>query len=357
MPDAIQGSHRGVCESEGLRIAACSALVDRLIADFSAADRGYRQFSGIADEHDRALMSDATCQAVQAIGTNLLEMRLHEKDMSLLVGSGLPIPATGSQLGDYEAAARVDQHLGGFFRALGSIVDCLAAAVIGVLLAPRDIKRASHLDLLALDDPRAVATPGQRAAWKEIQTSINEHRASDPAGWLDWAIETRNAIVHRARLLSMLFPLQTAKSQTPIHVVADDPQRTAIALARSVPHLRRRPWLGDLQDLGTNTRVEDIWLLEPASVTLMAMRESLNDLIEAIAGKLLVYWQDMADGSLELLSNPALHRRQQDLPASLREEFGGFTPPIPIKITTGVFHPHDANRMKLAEALWGPGKA
>lgn len=328
-----------------------------MIADFSVADRGYRQFSVIADERDRALISDEVCQAVQAIGTNLMETRLHEKDLSTLVGSGMPLAGTGSPASDYEATARVDQHLAGFFRALGSTADCLAAAAIGVLLAPRDIRRASHLDLLALDDPRADATPDQRGAWQEIQTSVNEHRSRDPTGWLDWAIEARNAIVHRARQLSMLLPGQATDDRAPIHVVADNPYDVATAISRGVPHLRRRPWLGDLSDLGASARIEDIWLLEPAIVTLMGMREHLNDLVEDIAGKLLAHWQEISAGGLRLLSGPARSRRSEDLPESLRARFSGFAPPIPLKITFGAFHPHVATRIELAKELWGPGTA
>lgn len=348
-----QGSQRGIREAEGLRVVTCAALEDRLIADFSIADRGYRQFAAVTDERERAALSDETCQAVQAVGTNLMEMRLHEKDLASLVAAGLPLAGTGSPPSHYEAAARVDQHLAGFFRALGSTVDCLAAAAIGILLAPRDILKAGHLDLLALDDGRARATAGQRAAWQSIQAAINEHREREPRGWLDWSLETRNAIVHRARQLSMLMPSHAVEPRAAISVVTDDPVKVVTATSRGVPHLRRRPWLGDLPDLGSSARIGDIWLLEPAIVTLMGLREHLNDLVEGIAGQLLIYWEDISCGAISLLGCPTLRRRAKDLPVTSRESFSGFAPPIPLPITFGALHPHAVTRVELATDLWG----
>lgn len=348
-----QGSERGVREAEGLRVAATSALADRLITDFSVVDRGFRQLAAIRDERERASVSDEACQAVLAVGANLMEARLHEKDLAALVGAGLPLPATGSPPAHYESQARVDQHLAGFFRACGSTVDCLAAAAIGLLLAPRGIRRASYLDLLALDDDRAEPTDAQRATWRGLQTKANDHRHRQPEGWFDWAMEARNAIVHRGRPLSLMLPAPREDAVAGLTIETDDPYGVAVAISRGTPHLRRRPWVGDLQDLGQSATINAIWLEEPALLTLMGLREHLNDLVEDLAGSLLSLWQELSSGALELRRVSARRRRSADVPESLRESFGGFAPPARVSVSFGAFHPHAANRVRLAQELWG----
>lgn len=140
---------------------------------------------------------------------------------------------------------------------------------------------------------------------------------ADPPGWCMWALETRNAIVHRPRQLSANFPRER---KIDLLIVTDDPT----SVTRFDPYLRRNPWQADLGDLSTGGSMWDVWLREPAAVTMTGMRQLLNELVEGVFDFLLDTWVKIEESAIEAFPSPAGHWR---MIVNDRSGFCGFAPP------------------------------
>src|SRR4051812_24683187 len=76
----------------GVRVDNANTLAGRLQADISAEAWGYRQLDDLDDERQRATVSDQIHNAAQGLAENLVEARLHERDVRELVGpNGMPM--------------------------------------------------------------------------------------------------------------------------------------------------------------------------------------------------------------------------------------------------------------------------
>ena len=96
---------------------------------------------------------------------------------------------------------------------------------------------------------------------------VTEHADNPQPGWLAWALETRNQAVHRGQLLRVLLnrPSQRRPGDPQFLV----PTRTPVQyLMRVQQHIRRRPWLPDMHALVSGRDVDELWLTDPAQVTL-----------------------------------------------------------------------------------------
>lgn len=315
-------------EALGLRVATIAALAERLECDFIVQAGGFALFSDMPDPLKRAVRADETVRGAWAVAHNLMEMRLHERDLSSTVGSGLRAARTGSGAEEYFALTNVDRHIAGFFRAFGSVLDTLAAVAIGILRVPRAIERADFLDLLTLaSGSKDTPSVEQQQAWDGCVALVNDHRRCQPVDWLDYALEYRNAVVHRARQLAVTLPVPAPPPT--LEVVTDDPIGVQLALTRFQPHLRRRPWVPDLEDLVACERLDEVWLSEPARLTLAGLRDSLNDLTEAVGGYLLESWEKARQGQLRLV-NLSEGRRSAASGKTRRGPFVGYAPvPLP----------------------------
>lgn len=318
----VQGSERANMEALGLRVDAISALHDQLEADFSVSARGFALFGDTLNERARAVRADETVRATTAVSHNLMEARLHERDLSAVIGEGLQAARTGSGPEAYLALKEVDRQLAGLFRAFGSVLDTLAATALGVLRVPRSILRADYVDLFDLDQGAPDGTlHDQRSAWEAFRALIAEHRRRAPEGWLDYAVAHRNSVVHRARQLAMNFP--APRPRLDLVVVTNDPMGVELARTRFRPHLRRRPWMPDLDDLIESTQLSEVWLSEPATVTVSGLRSSLNDLVEDAADQLLRAWAAAGRGELVLADLPE-RRAPTRLRWALPQPFVGY---------------------------------
>lgn len=244
----------------------------------------------------RAVVSDQLRSSADAVASNLFEARLHEIDFAALISSdGIGLAAS---VEEHLADARRDMHLTGFFQAFGSTLDCLAATALAVLRAPRSLQKADFNDLLRLE--KTVGVSQQHLdQMQRLRSLIDEHRVGPPSDWLEWSLEFRNALLHRARHFS--FNWQRPR-KTDIEIVSDE---FPYWILRFDPHLVRRPWLPDMVLLPGSGAVAEAILEEPASTTLRGLIQSLNALVEAVAAFLLMTWEGVAEGSLTLASPPA----------------------------------------------------
>ncbi len=280
----------------GLRLDEAKALTAALDADLSAEAWGYAQLADIGEEVQRTTVSDQIRSAAHGIEENLVEARLHELDVSGLVGPhGLRMPYENASVNDHLRNDRLEMNSVGFFRAFGSTLDCLAAVLIGVVRIPMSL-RFADMGALARFDPAATGrlvpddvSGEQRDAWAELVNLLDDLRRREPAGWYVWGLEVRNAMLHRGRGVRAFLPRPRT---TRLQVVTDTPLP---ALLRFDYYLRKRPWLPDLVQLARAESAGDVWLHEPVQDTLRGLFERLGDMVAELATWALTQWANQAE--------------------------------------------------------------
>ncbi len=329
------------------------SLTARLEADLSVEWWGYEQLADISDEHQRAIVSDQILVTARAVAANLREAAAHTANVVAGVGPNgraMPDPEHPSEL---QRLYDLDRELVGFFRAAGSLLDCLAAVTIGVLRLPLSIQRAEAGDLGRMAAHAEQGEEPLASVWTRATEAVEGVRAASPDGWLEWTIEMRNAVIHRARQLQIWLPRANRQPGQPqFYVLSDQPIGR---LARYEPHLRRRPWLPDLLALVSADGAEDNWLSEPATVTVEGTLDRIHQLGESLAGVLLNVWDEVGAGGVELpapVREWAIRAASPPWRIAAAESFLGFEPETrtaPLGSIT--MSPQDARRMQIAERL------
>jgi hypothetical protein len=328
--------------SIGIQSDRLRALEDRLEEDFRAADGGYASLRELP-MLQRAVVSDQVLVGSQGVIRNLTEARLHEQDINDLLADGVRFAEATPTA--HEHGARVDLSFVGFFRGIGSALDCMAATAIGVLRLPLSIRRASFPRLLSLDEGTARREP----AWRELKDLLSTH-ADDPPGWLRWTLEMRHALMHRPRLMSLLVQRETPESR--LWIPASAAKMLLRERLRFDPHFRRRPWLPDMQHLADQQLggLPEAVFGEKAAQTVRGCYEASNRLIEDLAAFLLDKWDDAQVGAV---APPA---EVWALEEALAINFEGFAPaPLRSDLAGGVISPHDEERVRLAAELHNAG--
>jgi hypothetical protein len=332
----------------GVRVDEASALARRLNTDISADAWGYRQFDDLADELQRAVVSDQLRSAAQGLAENLVEARLHERAVRELVGpNGVPMAGQNASLNDHLLNDNLELNVVGFFRAFGSALDCLAAVLIGVLRVPMSLQYAD-MGRLSRFDPQAPGRDApdpledtQRHAWAELADLLRAERERDPSGWYVWGLETRNALLHRGRGLKAFLPRPISGR---LMVVSNE---SPAALYRYDYYLRRRPWLPGIVQLARANGPGGVWLHEPAQDTLAGLFERLNEMVEQLAAWALARWDDQ-----EQARNLVAPERAWKPVREVESEFGGFgEPTAPTSFTALVVNTQDTEQLGLAEKL------
>lgn len=118
-------------------------------------------------------------------------------------------------------------------------------------------------------------------------------------------------------------------------------------------HLRRSPWLADLDALSGAHAVAENWLPEPATQTVAGILGRMLGLVEGVMGSLAETWEEAGSGKVELPSPAeawalgAVSERAQAAAA-----FEGFDPGYEVPpLESIVISPREAKRAAIAEAL------
>jgi hypothetical protein len=342
-PDAVD-AYWAYTASLGIQGESLRALDDRLNADFRAADGGYASL-GDLPMPQRAVVSDQILVGAQGVIRNLAEARLHEQDINSLLADGVPFAEATPKA--HAQSTRVDLSFVGFFRGVGSALDCLAATAIGVLRLPMSIRRASFPGLLSLSDDVARQQP----AWTAFKELLSRH-AEDPPGWLHWTVEMRHALMHRPRLMSLLLPRESAPPV--LWLPAPAARLLMRERLRFDPHFRRRPWLPDMQHLADPYLggLPNAVFGEKATQTTCGCFEAANRLSEAMATLLLEKWDD---AEVEALAPPV---GPWSLEPPRPIEFNGFVGErLRSDLVAGVISAHDEERVRLAADLHNAARA
>ncbi len=336
--------------SPGTSYAALKALCERLINDLDPDRWGFAQFNDLIDVEQRAVVSDQIVTSAWTLRTTLIEARLHLADASELSASGLTLPRVGNWDEDFRHQVRVEMHLGGVFRALGSALDCLAATAVGVTRAPASIQKASYRDFTSLADwalNRNLGTDEQRAVWLRVFQTAEASDDGRFPGWIEWLLEMRNALVHRGRHMSMLIPRSQPRD---IVLVSDNPMALSPHIVKSDFHFHAKPWLPEMEHLADSKSAYENWLDETALVTVSGLIDLVCELVEKTSAVLLAVWHEVEDGTLVLTSPSAKWRLLQ--PSTAAARFHGFaTAYRTMNLSEMVVSPSTARRLYLAEQL------
>lgn len=334
-----------------------NALAERLANDLSVEHFGYEQLGDLADERQRAIVCDQILITVDAVTTNLREARDHAAAFVGLVGPNgraMPDPDHPEEL---QAMHDLDRELVGFFRAAGSIVDCLAGAAIGILRLPLSIQKAdagvlSRINTLAAAAAAAADGGDEASAWTRAAEAIDHVLTKAPDGWFEWMLEMRNAVVHRARQLRIWLPRSSRGQGAQFIVRTEQP---LARLLRYEPHLRHSPWMPDLGALSAEGDASDNWLAEPATSTVPAILARLELLTESVAEILLDVWEQVGAGELRLpapVSKWPPEHASPERRVAAAQAFTGFDPDFEAPpLTAIVMNPREARRAQIAEGL------
>lgn len=343
----------------GIEIPATLQLRDGIFNDLDEEAFGVGWWRPGPDHARRILISDYLVSCAFAVETNLMEARLHlleamgfadqhnraMADAVIVQGGRVRVEAPEPTCAADELPLNLMAlHVGGLFRAVGSVLDCLGGLIVGVMALPSRIYRAD-LDAARRTLERELRRGNDPGNLRSMfQTRLNDSVTSaGPSGWLEWANGYRNMLVHRGRRLNlhMLLP------RTPTLL---RPDGTPIVRAQVVHLLTRDPERSDVETL-INSLGDT--LTEPAEVTLRELLRTLVWFTEAVTKELLVAWQTRR-------ANPALvPQPQEEWPEVPRPPgaFKGYEPGrmgvVPTAAMTG---PAAIRRLKAA-SMAGDAKA
>ena len=335
-----------------------AAFEDSLYQCYSASAWGLKQFAPLSDVEQRAIASDVVLSAVEGIKVNLREFALGVLDVQDLVGpNGRTMDGPDTTVDDVLNRKRLHRAITDALRAFGSALDCLAAAAIGVLGLATSLHAASVATLLKLPKLPAGSTAGQAAARAATAECCRRHANASPPGWLAWALELRNAVVHRGHLSETWLPVPSGRSRSYV-IRSDSPPHLLI---RFEPHLRGRPWQPDMLTLtGTGTAGDQlVWLPEPATATLTELKTRIVPAVDEISTLLrAALFSDDRDAWV-LPEQAWRFDRKPSRPRIVEAgAFEGFLPSYPVpRVDQFVVHPRSAQRLELAERVRVHGQA
>ena len=288
----------------GADVPSAGKLVGEIFNDLSKSSLGIHWWTS-TPVHERALISDYLYQCAFSIEGNLAEAKLHymefldarERHDKRLADA----VSVGSDEEPYfkhpPALAPIDDlinklegmHVCGFFQSIGSTLDCLGAAIIGVLgldtrLRISDIGKAEK----ALNKLATTGTPGNKMQL-DFKAFFESVKASGgPSGWLEWSDRYRNMYIHRGRRV-------TYNQVTPRPSLVLDKDGRRRAITSSTMHLVREPDKSDAEGMMRRNVV----LNEDADATLNGVFRSCRETVEAICERLVEIWETRrADPSL-----------------------------------------------------------
>jgi hypothetical protein len=217
-PPAGDASDR-IAQRLGVATPQIRALEVLIIGDLDPTHFGVGWWRDQLDAPRRILVADQLLLDTGSVATNLLEATMHRLDAEqawqelqeryrdhVRQGQppGAPVPHSPADELPHVAA---NLHVAGVFRAVGSALDCLAGTLIGVAALPRSIVKA---DFSATRRWLTLHGRIHHVEWEQLgghlESVIDE---AGPDGWLDWAIDMRNMLVHRGRRLTMAIPQLT----------------------------------------------------------------------------------------------------------------------------------------------------
>lgn len=263
-------------------------LVEEIYNDLDINLFGIKWWSNLSTP-ERILISDYLFQSIDGIQINLTEAKLHylewldareksDKEISNLLLRKAP---TQKPIQDLYRKL-VEMHICGFFRAIGSSLDCLGTAIVGVLALPVSLRRSdigkaerALSQIISVDDGSKIQV--------EFRDFFNKLKKScGVEDWLEWSDQYRNMYVHRGRrtIHYQIFARET-------NLLAS--KGMSFVKTEATTHLAKYP---DRSDVEAFIKSKNINLTEDAEATLSGVFKSCRELNEKICERLVSIWQE-----------------------------------------------------------------
>lgn len=243
--------------------------------------------------HERILISDYFYQCATSIETNLVEAKLHHlewldyveqhgKRLADLAQNDNKAPKSEAPIDDL-ANALERLHVGGFFRAIGSALDCLGATIAGGLGLSLRLRKADIRNVR--DALRNIKSDG--SAGNKLQTDFGVFledaiAQAGPKDWLIWSTQYRHMFVHRGRR-----QIVGHLEESNITLFGSNHQPLPPRLEMN-PHLSNQP---DRTDVEAMVKSRTVILNENAALTLEGILGSTRQLIDDTCERLVEIWQ------------------------------------------------------------------
>jgi hypothetical protein len=268
----------------------------------------------------RILISDQLYACAASVSANMIEAVLHwleyqdcaERDSERFVDVvqirdgqfDLVLPPPRNAL-DELSREMVVMHIAGMARALSASFDCLAGVIVGVIAIPTPILTAGLDGKIwkFLAKSGRGTTDGEKVQ-AEFYRKFSEVIASaGPDGWLQWALDFRNMLVHRGRRLEngQFVPKEP-------QLYGPDGQR--LLRARRLTYLPRNPSMSDVEVWRAapmkpiRDPLEALVLTEDAAQTLGGLLDSTKAMISETAKLLVEVWK-WRRANPQILTQPA----------------------------------------------------
>lgn len=326
-------------ERLGIDVPAARTMSAEILADLDSQTHGVGWWAPYPDDKRRIFISDYLAQLMVSFPLNLAEAALHllevernQDESSAQIRHAVVLGGVnvrGSQyrvrmpprtsLRDLLPNRLLDLHVAGMFRALGSALDTLAAIVVVVGAFPQKVITVDFRKLLDHLQKPMPATPGGQLQDRIRATIQGSVQSAGPVGWMDWAIDYRNMLVHRGRRLQ----LRTLTPDSGPAIL--DGRGSPILRCRSIMHLARDPKNSDLQAyFGTDpqpSRLSNV-LEEDGVLALKSTLEGAVFVSRRVCDVLLDVWRTRR-ATPSLLSQP---RGQWPELSIHPDTFSGFNP-------------------------------
>lgn len=313
----------------GINPEAIVTLHELIFNDFDQKTYGigwWKNYEPSLDWKQRVLISDQLFKCVSTAEDNLIDLHLHfleaqdcwEKYNSHVAdsvtsnpdGKLIPNVRPPNALADLNINL-TNIHIAGFFRAVGSIADCLAGAIVGVVGLRLDLKRADLERTRKHFQKEKNLTILQKEFGEKLEAQIQE---AGPDGWLSWAMQHRNMMVHRARRFTM---------DTHMIYSLPRPSSNSLITTKAFHHLVLNPELSDIEALVQNDL--ELLLGESAETTMRGILGSLQTFLDSCVVELAEIWKKRKADPF-LIPQPAFQWREA--PASATEKFAGYSPAL-----------------------------
>lgn len=299
--------------------------------------------------HERILVSDYLYQCATSIETNLIEGKLHYmewldyveqhgKRLSDLARNNNKMPKSEAPIDDLPGELE-KLHVGGFFRAIGSALDCLGATIAGVLGLSVRLRKADITNVR--EKLRKLKDDGSSGTKIQIQFAAFLEDAiihAGPNDWLVWSTQYRHMFVHRGRR-------QSVGNLVESDILLFGPnQRPIPPRLEMYPHLSNQP---DRTDAEAMVKSRTVILNENAQVTLTGILASTRQLIDDACEELVKIWKQRSANHL-LINQPL--DQWNDMPKACT--FRGYDPSIPApSINVLMGHPIFVRRLQAAALM------
>jgi hypothetical protein len=296
-PDGVDPNNPGTADRElrersAAHLPEMERLEELIWQDMSETTFGVEWWRSHLAPRERILISHHLKECVSSVQENFLEAALHRLQLAeareaeqrrlarAVTADGRSNFPPQNSPADLLPGKLVRLHLAGFFRALGSALDCAGAAAIGVLALPMDILRADFDRVKKYLDKQGT----QRALWDVARVRLHDAlRQAGPPNWDVWINDYRNMLVHRARRVEHgVFDVRW-------YVLDHAGRRVLNANPRM--HLLRDPGLSDVEALAKQIDGPHAYLTEDAAVTVEEVFRSAGHLLRVIGDALADAWR------------------------------------------------------------------